>query len=273
MNKFEGMLFCTDLDGTLYADDKTVSKENLDAIEYFKSQGGRFTFITGRVPLTSKKICDQLRPNAPFGCINGAGIFDPQKNEYLMTISLNSQVTDLLREVDQRLPDVGFQLNTEQTIYFCKDNEAMQIFRRNTGLPNVVRAYEDVTEPILKVVFGHTEDERIRELQALLTSHPKEHLFDFIRSEFRLFEILPKGASKGTVLCRLAEALGIRQEKTIAVGDYHNDISMIRQAGLGIAVANAVDEAKAVADYVTVSNNESAIATIVGLLDRGELSI
>ena len=60
-----------------------------------------------------------------------------------------------------------------------------------------------------------------------------------------LFEILPKGASKGTVLCRLAEALGIRREKTIAVGDYHNDISMIRQAGLGIAVANAVDEAKA----------------------------
>ena len=57
------------------------------------------------------------------------------------------------------------------------------------------------------------------------------------------------------------------------MGDYHNDISMIRQAGLGIAVANAVDEAKAVADYVTVSNNESAIATIVDLLDRGELSI
>ena len=51
------MLFCTDLDGTLYNDEKTVSKQNLDAIEYFKSEGGLFTFITGRVPATSKDIC------------------------------------------------------------------------------------------------------------------------------------------------------------------------------------------------------------------------
>ena len=66
MKKFEGMLFCTDLDGTLYNDEKTVSKQNLDAIEYFKSEGGLFTFITGRVPATSKNICNTIHPNAPY---------------------------------------------------------------------------------------------------------------------------------------------------------------------------------------------------------------
>ena len=50
MGKFSGILLCTDLDGTLYRNDKTVSDENLDAIEYFKNKGGLFTFITGRVP-------------------------------------------------------------------------------------------------------------------------------------------------------------------------------------------------------------------------------
>ena len=88
-----------------------------------------------------------------------------------------------------------------------------------------------------------------------------------------LYEILPKGASKGNLLPHLAAILGVDMSKTIAVGDYYNDVSMIRSAGVGVAVANAVDEAKAVADIVTVSNEESAIAKIVAMIDRGELRL
>ena len=65
MGRFDGVLFCTDLDGTVLTSEKTVSKENHDAIEYFKSEGGYFTFITGRMPCTSAKICEMLNPNAP----------------------------------------------------------------------------------------------------------------------------------------------------------------------------------------------------------------
>ena len=77
MKKFENILICTDLDGTLLNSNREISKENIDAIEYFKSEGGLFTFITGRVPKTSKSICDSIAPNAPYGCMNGGGIFDP----------------------------------------------------------------------------------------------------------------------------------------------------------------------------------------------------
>ena len=54
MKKFEGMLMCTDLDGTLFQTDKTVSEENKEAIEYFKSEGGYFTFITGAFQATDR---------------------------------------------------------------------------------------------------------------------------------------------------------------------------------------------------------------------------
>lgn len=269
MKKFEGVLFCTDLDGTLYSNDKTVSKENLDAIAYFQSEGGLFTFITGRVPMTSRHICETIRPNAPFGCINGGGIYDPVAQKYLFSTDLPRDVLELVREVDRRLPDVGIQLNTEQTVWFCKMNSTMERFHLRTGLPRMICGYEEVTSPIQKIVFGHDEEETVEALAELLNSHPLAAHFDFIRSERTLYEILPKGVSKGNLLCKLAESLGIDMAKTIAVGDYFNDISMIRAAGLGFAVANAVEDARSVADYVTVSNNESAIAAIIDGLDRG----
>ena len=71
MGKFDGILICTDLDGTLYRNDKTISDENKAAIEYFKSEGGLFTFITGRMPDYSEEAYMAASPNVPFGCING----------------------------------------------------------------------------------------------------------------------------------------------------------------------------------------------------------
>ena len=60
MGKFDGILLCTDLDETLLTTDKKVSKENYDAIEYFKKEGGKFTFITGRVHQTSEEIFNTI---------------------------------------------------------------------------------------------------------------------------------------------------------------------------------------------------------------------
>ena len=269
MKKFEGMLFCTDLDGTLYRDDKTISRENLDAIEYFKSEGGLFTFITGRVPATSKEIYDAIKPNAPFGCFNGGAIFDAQSGKYLYSNFLSKDVNELVRCVDKEFGDMGIQYNTEKTVYFNKDNSAMQYFRKITGLPFVTCPYEEVREPILKVVFAHEDEKRIEELTNFLATLPKAENFDFVRSEKHLYEILPKAVSKGALVCKLAELLKIDMCKTVAVGDYNNDVSMIKAAGIGFAVENAVPEAKAVADYITVNNNENAIAAIIEGLDKG----
>lgn len=264
------MLFCTDLDGTLYSDDKTVSRENLDAIEYFKSEGGLFTFITGRVPQTATGICDIVKPNAPYGCINGGGIYDPQENKYLWSLTLGRETLELVRTVDEQLPEVGIQLNTKETIYFNKDNSAMVRFRELTGLPNIYRHYADVSEEILKVVFAHEDCKQIALLRELLYNHPMADSFDFIQSEKTLYEILPKGASKGAVLLKLSEILNIEVKNTVTVGDYYNDVSMLRAAGMGFAVANALEDVKRCANYVTVSNNNHAIAAIVDGLDRGK---
>ena len=269
LKKFEGMLFCTDLDGTLYGNDKTVSKRNLDAIEYFKSQGGLFTFITGRVPQSSGEIAKLIKPNAPFGCVNGGGIFDNNANKYLWKVPLDYGAFELVKEVEQKLPQMGIQFSTEKGVYFYKDNKAMELFRDITGLPYKTCHFEDCKENFMKIVFANMEENQMQSLIELLNSHPRAKDFEFVRSAKILYEIIPKGVSKGKVLSKMAELLGIDVKKTIAVGDYNNDISMIKTAGLGFAVANAVDEVKAVADYITVRNDENAIAAIIEGLDKG----
>ena len=269
MGKFEGMLFCTDLDGTLFSDRRVASERNLEAIEYFKSEGGYFTFITGRVPITAGAICRLIKPNAPYGCFNGGAIYDPFEEKYLWSRVMPDCMPELVRTVDEQLPEVGIQLNTERRIYICKDSPAMAGFRAIPGVSLFSCPYEEISEPVLKVVLAHRENEVILALQKLLQSHPRANEVDFIRSEHHLYEILPKGVSKGQALLKMADLLGVSHERTVVVGDYNNDISMVQAAGVGFAVANAVPELKAVADHVTVSNNEDAVAVIIDQLDRG----
>ena len=266
MQKFGGYLLCTDLDGTLFADDKSLSRENLDAIESFKAEGGRFTFITGRVPLTVCKVADLVRPNAPIGCLNGGGMYDLSLGKYIWNRTLSNAAWDLIDAVAAEMPDVGVQLNCVDGLYYYKDNLAMERFRALTNTTYRPCPHRAPPSEVLKVVLAHQDSDRLLALERLLRAHPLAAEFDFIRSEHTLFEILPKGVSKGALLSRIAEHLSIPMAHTVAIGDYHNDISMVQAAGLGIAVANAVDELKAVADAVTVSNNAHAIAAAIELL-------
>ena len=272
MKKFEGILICTDLDGTLLRGDKTVSRENLEAIEYFKENGGYFTFVTGRMPYFADKICETVKPNAPFGCCNGGGIYDYAKREYVWRQIMPDGVMELVEHADKCVPGIGVQVYTFNNIWFCRENSAMEEFRAATGVPNLVCGLREVNEPIGKIVFGDKSDEKIRKLAECLYAHPRSDEFSYVRSEFTLYEILPKGINKGSIIPRLAEHLGVDMKNTVAVGDYNNDIPMIKAAGTGVAVANACEEAKAAADIITVSNEEHAIAKIISDIENGLLT-
>ena len=273
MKPFENVLICTDLDGTLLGSDRRVSRENLEAIARFAAGGGRFTFVTGRMPSCVTDIYETVHPNAPFGCINGGGLYDGAAKRYIYTHALDRDVLELVHCAMDALPDVGMQIDTFENIYFCRENSAMEWFRVITGVPNLTARPDEVDEPFAKIVFGDQNVSRIDALREVLEAHPLAGRFDFVRTEKTLYEILPKGINKGCVLPRLADHLGIPLSRVIALGDYNNDVEMLRAAGLGIAVANAVPEAKAAADRVTVSNDEHAIAQIIKELENGEIEL
>ena len=271
MNKFEGILICTDLDGTLLKGDKTVSHENSEAIEYFKAEGGKFTFITGRMPYFSQKARDMVKPNAPIGCANGGAIYDFETGEYVFKQLFPREGLDLVEYAEKNVPGIGVSVYTFDRIYFSAENEAMKHFRAVTGVENAVKPYREIEEPLTKVVFGDTNPESLLKLEKLLRAHPMADEFEFVSSERILFEILPKGVSKGSVLPKLSSHLGIDMRKTVAVGDFHNDVPMLRAARYGVAVANACDAAKEAANYHTVSNEEHAIAQIIADIESGKM--
>lgn len=271
MGKFDGMLICTDLDGTILNNDKTISAQNLEALEYFKREGGAFTFVTGRMPFYVSYALETIRPNAPIGCVNGAGIYDAAAGKYLWTASMPDGIMELVAFVDTQFPDVSIQVNTYYHTYFCKDNPAMVNFRKITNLENLVCHYRKVQAPIAKILFAIDNDETILQMDHALKGHPLAGDFDFIRSEKTLYEILPKGINKGTSIAKLCELLQLDIKKSVAIGDYNNDIPMFCEAGIGIAVSNACEDALQAADYVTVSNEEHAIAQVISDLEAGKL--
>ena len=269
MGKFDGILICTDLDGTLLKNDKTISEENLKAIEYFKNEGGLFTFVTGRDASTVGDMYNAVKPNVPFGCMNGGGVYDGGKNEYIWQLPIDKSVREIIRKIDDEIDDAGILVYTFDKIYFCRENDITEWFIEITKAVKYVAKYDEIKEDFAKIVFCFDGEEEYNKLVEIFKNHPMAGNFECVRSEKHLFEILPKGSGKGKSIEKLSEIYNI--EDTVAIGDFFNDIPMFETTKVSVAVANACEEAKMAADYVTVSNEENAIARVIYDIQNGKI--
>lgn len=270
MGKFDNILLCTDLDDTLLTNDKKVSEENRRAIEYFKSEGGLFTFATGRVPQGAKPVLEQIKPNAPMVCFNGGGIYDFNKEELLWSTELDKEAIEAVEFIEERFSFAGIEVCTENNIYFCRINHLVQKHKELENFPDNDIDYHKITEPWKKVMFIQ-EEEYVQEVKEALMNSPFAERYDFVQSSPNYYEMLPKGASKGAGLMELAKLLNVPVERTIGVGDNENDLSLIESAGTGVAVINAVSEVIDRADYITVDNNSHAISAVIYGLSHGSI--
>ena len=270
MGKFDGILLCTDLDDTLLTTDKKISEENARAIEYFKSEGGFFTFATGRVPHGARLMLEFVKPNAPMICFNGGAIYDFNNDKILWSRNLDKDAVKVVEFVDKNIPHAGIEICTAEKIYFSKVNRLVEEHKVWEQLPDNDLDYRDVEEDWKKVILMVEENE-IWHLRETLAKAPFFDDYSFTQSSPWYYELLPKDASKGDGLLHLADLLGVDRKRTIGVGDNENDIMLVKMAGKGVAVANAVDEVKAVADFITVDHNSHAIAEVIKDIENGKI--
>lgn len=264
MGKFDGYLLLSDFDGTLAHTEKeilpdgtkiskkAVSKENRDAIRYFQSEGGLFTLATGRQPEHVAQWAEEIRPNTYISALNGAYLYDADTNEILFSRPMDAGFVEIAQKVFSACPlltEVRFTMLNDSTV--IKPNEPLI-------LPH--------NEPIYKLVFitpKENSDEYYAKVRALMGDD-----YLCMRSWINGIEVQTKGTGKGDSIARMKAALGERARIAVAVGDYENDLDMIRAADVGYAVDNAVPVLKESADRITVSYRESAIAKIIEDLER-----
>ena len=139
-------------------------------------------------------------------------------------------------------------------------------------LPDNFMDYHEIPETWQKVIFM-VEEYDIPAIKKLLKESEFAEKYTFIQSSPYYYELLPKNSSKGAGLLKLAELLRIDPKKTVGMGDNENDLSLIQLAGTGVAVANAIPEVRAAADYITVDNNSHAVSAVIRAINDGNIAI
>ena len=261
----------SDLDETLLReDDKHVSEADRAAIRAVRELGVKFVPASGRGYKSIEKTLRELdlldRPGEYVISFNGGAITENAGERVLWRQGVPFSLGEELYRRGQGY-GVCVHVYTMDTVYVWDFVEEERIFLR--GRMEVEEVFwEDLSplagQEIVKVLYMDTDTERLRAIAREL--EPITGDCDVSYSSNRYLEFNQKGVNKGSGLRKLAEILGVDMADTIAIGDNWNDLSMIEAAGLGVGVANAVEEIKPLCGYVTEATcNESAVAEV---LDR-----
>lgn len=277
MGKFDGVLLCSDIDSTLLMGG-VLPEENQKAIKYFQDNGGRFTLCTGRLFDFLDKYSHLVIPNAPFIAMNGTMIVDKSTGETLYSHPLDADPGKMVEDTLRTLPYLlaayvfpeGHSTKVTLTdsgdfeVFFPESKERSPEKAKNAAELNKIFGYPDKNK-IYKIVFT-VPTEKSDEAKAAIMERFSD--FSVFRSWINGIEVQSHEVDKGKGARMLARLLG-DVKLLVCAGDYENDISMIEEADIGYAVANAHPSVKAAADRITKREClEGAIAEIIYDLDK-----
>ncbi len=260
-------LLVLDIDGTVTNSQKQVTEKTRNAILDLQKRGIPVAIASGRPPQGVYAIAETLGFDK-FGSyimpFNGARIINFKTMECIYSKTLPLHLPGRLCQdaIDNGIGIITY--HEDEIIAGTQPDEYMDIEAKITGLPIVYhkdfRNY--VNFPVNKCLMtGAPQD-----LEALEPVFAEKYFHEaqIFRSEPYFLEATPKNVDKAYCLKHLLGILGIEREEMVCCGDGFNDISMVQFAGLGVAMANAQDKVKAVADYVTICDNDhDGIAEVI----------
>jgi len=268
-------LILSDIDGTFLGKRSRMVEKNRIAIERFKENGGLFTFSSGRSEITMRMIIPDADAivNAPAILTNGAYIYDYEAREKHFYTPLNgAKAIPLLEKMLSACPGTAIRIN--RLDHFIS-NEMSEAFKRDMrGFENECAVYsfgEMPTDGWNKAVV-HGTPEALKAAKAFLAEYGGSD-FSLSLSGPTLLEILNPKATKGTMVNRLREYYeekGIKV-KVYAIGDYENDLDMLRQADVAVCPSNAIEAVKRIAKAVVCDHDEGAIADLIDKIETNIL--
>lgn len=265
MNDYSNIFLLSDMDGTLINSNAQISAVNKYALEQFTAGGGTFAVATGRTVRSCRDFLGGLPINAPSIFYNGTVLQNVHNNVALKTLSLqNSQLVAFLAQCLIYCPQICIEVHTKDIFYIITDKMYDDPVIKRENLPYIRTNLGDLKDTsILKVQFYTEKPELISWLHNFAQAMEMDKIAKYFTSWSSYFEIIPKNASKGIMLNELRKMPLYRGKIFIAVGDFDNDIEMLRCADYGIAARNATENLKQVADIIGVSCDEHLLAHVI----------
>ena len=248
-----------DLDGTLLRSDKRISSFTKEILDRVRSAGIHIIFATARPPESALRLVASAAPNAPLICSNGAVVYDPVSGRRFRTQVIRARIV-------------------RQIVYYIRDNFPRAALAVDCAPPRPVDPRRTM-DPDWPESWGSALGDRALWRMDMTIPPPRgvvclmvlgawqTHLqvppfwrVTVTSSEHGLVEFSALAANKLSALRWLCGQLDIPLDAVAAFGDMPNDIAVLRATGVSVAVANAHEEAKAVARYVTKSNDDDGVA-------------
>jgi Cof subfamily protein (haloacid dehalogenase superfamily) len=263
----EGLrILAMDLDDTLLRSDLTISYRTRNAIKRTEALGVTVVLASGRIPAIMEQFAKMLGLHKRPGYLvsnNGALILESQTGAVVHEARIEPQIA---LSVCDLAGAEGFavQMYEDDIMYVSRQNEYSRYDQKLTGLRQVVvenfRAM--VGEGCYKLIIPG-DPMLLGPLENLIRVYFGDDLTLFTSRPY-LLEILPRETDKGTALAKIGKIIGAGAKETLAVGDSMNDEAMIRWAGIGVAMANADERIKNIADLVTDNtNDDDGVAEVI----------
>lgn len=259
-------LVAIDLDGTLLNSQHEMTERTESVLKAAMASGVKILIATGKTFMSSRHLVKRLGTTTP-------GIYNQGTITFNSDGSIHSQhVIDkaLARQVITYVEDRGYIIGvyTGSRILVRKMTQRMEELTTyfHEPLPEEVGPLQNIldTTPVNKIIMFYPHDPRrvmaLRWQLSMQIGGGARLLSAGIPDEL---ELLPTGASKGSALKVLLKEMGIAASQVMAIGDGENDLEMLELAGIGVAMGNANDHIKSVANVTTKSNDEDGVAAAV----------
>ena len=241
-----------DLDGTLLRSDKTISAAVLAALDDCRRQGIRMGICTARSRQNTLAFLGALRPDF---LITSGGALVQENGRYIYQSAFSAEETNRIIRTAREICGAECEITADTMDgHYWNYKADPQNLEKNWG-GSVYTDFNDFEQAALKLCVEIFDDAQAERLKAAL---PETDCIQF--SDGFWYKLTPKGTTKETAMLKLCAAGGISLQDMIAFGDDLADIGMLRLAGTGVAMGNALAEVKQAADVVIGSNDEDGIA-------------
>ncbi len=254
MGKFDGYLICSDVDGTFSVNTVTV-KENIEAAKYFTQNGGRFSIATGRTAAYLKRLDFFDCINAPACICNGSVVYDYEKDKILRI----KHQDFTLGEFFAALGDLYKSLMGLYVYYTPKTVQAPDMVGKEF-------TKDELCACPIKIVCTFDDEKKADIFKSYCESHRLFKTTYISKSWDTGVEFNPKDGTKGSAISFIKDYLG-DIHTSVAIGDYENDIPMLKAADLAACVGDGIDEAKKEADIIVKNAKDGAVSHLIEILE------